>query len=75
MQLCSSDSTASLGTSICLGCGPKICVCVYTYEKESTGVPAVVQWIKDPTATAWVAEEVQVQSLAQCSGLKETVLP
>ena len=25
----------------------------------------MVQWVKNPTAVAWVAAEVQVQSLAQ----------
>lgn len=29
-------------------------------EKESQGVPAVVQWVKTPTAMAWVAVEAQV---------------
>lgn len=33
------------------------------------GVPAVIQWVKDLTAAAQVAEEVQVQSLAWQSGL------
>ena len=28
-------------------------------------IPAVVQWVKDPTAAAWVTVEVQVLSLAQ----------
>lgn len=29
------------------------------------GIPAMVQWIKNPAATAWIAAEVQIQSLAQ----------
>ena len=29
------------------------------------------QWFKKQTAVAWLAAEVQVQSLAQCSGLKD----
>ena len=32
------------------------------------GVPTVVQWVKDPTAVAQVAEEAQVHSLAQSVG-------
>ena len=35
-------------------------------------VPAVVQWFKNLT---WVTAEVLVQSLAQCSGLKDMVVP
>ena len=31
----------------------------------SEGVPAVAQWVKNPTAVAQVTAEVQVQSLAQ----------
>ena len=34
-----------------------------------------MQWVKNPTAAAWVAVEVQARSLAQCSGLKDPVLP
>ena len=34
------------------------------------GVPAVAHWVKTPTAAIWVTVEVQVQSLAQDSGLK-----
>ena len=39
------------------------------------GVLAVVQWAKNLTAVARVTVEVQVQSLAQCSGFKDSVLP
>ena len=35
----------------------------------------MVQWVKNPTAAAWVAAEVQVQSPAPCIGLKGSVLP
>ena len=35
----------------------------------------MAQWVKSPTAMAWVAAEVWVQSLAQHSGLKDPVLP
>ena len=34
------------------------------------GVPAVTQWVKNPTEVARVAAEVQVPSLAQYSGLR-----
>ena len=34
------------------------------------GVPAVAQWVKNPTAVAWGAVEVWIQSLVQYSGLK-----
>ena len=36
----------------------------------NSGVPSVAQRVKDPTAVAWVAAEVQVQSPAKHSGLK-----
>ena len=39
------------------------------------GVPAMVQWVKNLTAVARVAAEVQVPSPAWCSGLKNLVLP
>ena len=32
------------------------------------------QWVKNPTAAAWVTVEVQVRSSAWCSGLKDPVL-
>ena len=35
----------------------------------------MVQWIKNPTAAAWVTVEVSVQSLAWCSGLKNPAWP
>ena len=38
-------------------------------------VPAVVQWVKNPTAAARVAAEAQIQSPAQGSGLKDLSLP
>ena len=38
-------------------------------------VPTVVQWVKNPTAVAQVNVEVQVQSMAQHSELKDPVLP
>ena len=38
------------------------------------GVPAVVQWVKNPNAVVWIAEEVRAQSLARCKGLKDPLL-
>ena len=38
-------------------------------KNSSPGVPTVVQWIKSLTTV--VTEEMQVQSLAQSSGLKD----
>ena len=38
------------------------------------GVPAVTRWVKNPTAVAWVAAELQICSLAQRSGLKDPAL-
>ena len=29
-------------------------------KSPTTGVPAVAQWVKNPTAAAWVAMEAQV---------------
>ena len=34
----------------------------------------VVQWVKNLTTVAWVTAEVWVQSLAQCSELKDLVM-
>ena len=34
----------------------------------------MAQWVKNLTAVAWVVVEVQVQSLARSSGLKDLVL-
>ena len=44
-------------------------------KKKSTGVPAIAQSVKSPTAVAQVAVEVQFHSPAQCSGLKDVALP
>ena len=35
------------------------------------GGPSVAQWLKNPTAAAWVTAEVWVGSPALCSGLKD----
>ena len=35
----------------------------------------MAQWVKNPTEAAQVAAEMQVQSLAQCNGLKALALP
>ena len=34
----------------------------------------MAQWVKNPTAVAWVAGSVWVQSLAQCTGFEDPVL-
>ena len=39
------------------------------------GKEFLLQWVKDPTAVAGRAAEGQVQSPAQCSGLKDLALP
>ena len=39
---------------------------------STSRVPAVAQWVKNPTAMAWIAAEAWVPSLAQYSGLKAT---
>ena len=44
-------------------------------KKGHTGVPAVAQRVKNLTAMAWVTVEVQVRSLDQNSGLKDSALP
>ena len=44
------------------------------YKGRVTGVPALAQWIKNPTAEAWTTAEAWVQSLTLCSGLKDSVL-
>lgn len=40
-------------------------------RKLYEGVSAVVQWVEDSTAGAWVAVEARVPSLARRSGLKD----
>ena len=48
------------------------------YEKKKytiSGVPAVVQWVKNLTAVAQIAAEAQVQSPVWCSRLKDPVFP
>ena len=43
------------------------CIRGITSLKEcSSRVPAVVQWVKDPTAVAWVPTEMLFGSPAQC---------
>ena len=39
-----------------------------------TGVPEVAEWVKNPTAVAWVAEKAWVQSPGGHSGLKNPAL-
>ena len=43
-------------------------------QKDIQEVPTVVQWVKNLTAVARVAVEVQVQSPAQGSGLKNPAM-
>ena len=38
---------------------------IYINIDKKFGLPTVVQWIKNPTAAAWVIAEVWVQSSAQ----------
>ena len=45
----------------------KIYLLIFKSLRYLAGVPAVGQWIKDLTAVAWVAAEVQVWSPACCS--------
>ena len=42
-------------------------------KNMTQGVPTVAQWVKNPTAVAWVAEEVGLPSSAYSSGLKNPV--
>ena len=57
------------------------CECTQCHRVESlkmitlVGVPTVAQRVKNSTAGAPVTEGAQVQSLAQCSGLKYPGLP
>ena len=43
-------------------------------QKERSSWCGVVWWVKNPTAVAWVAVEVWVQSPFQHNGLKDPVL-
>ena len=45
------------------------------WKDFGSGVPAVVQWLKNPTAVVQVTAEVWVRSPAPRSGLKDPVLP
>ena len=47
----------------------------YSLENPKMVFLAVGQWVTNPTAVAQVTAEVQVQSLAWCSGLKALVFP
>lgn len=39
-------------------------------KKDALGVAALAQWVKNPNASAWVAVEAQVRSLARRSALR-----
>ena len=45
-----------------------------TVKEHTTRILAVVQWVKNPIAAAQFAAEMQVQSPAWHSGLKDPVL-
>ena len=47
------------------------CTCEKKGRKWSS---CLAQWVKNPIAVAWVTTETQVQSSAQCSGLKDLAL-
>ena len=47
----------------------------WDFMSQFSGVPAVVQWVKNPTAVARVAGAVEVWSPAPHSGLKDPPLP
>ncbi len=47
----------------------------YTYRNTESGVPAMAQWVKNPTVEAQMAVEVRVQFPAWHSGLKDLALP
>ena len=49
--------------------------CQIFYNKHVLGVPAVRQWVKNPTAGAWVATEARVRPLPWGRGLKDLALP
>ena len=44
------------------------------YYRENTGVLAVAQWVKNPTAATRVTAEVKVQFLTRYSALKDSAL-
>ena len=46
-----------------------------TLKSDVGGVPAMVHWVKNLTAAAQIDAEVQFQSPAWCSGLKDPALP
>ena len=45
------------------------------HKEHKVRVPALAQWVKNPTAAAQVAAEAQVQSPDPCSGLKHLAVP
>lgn len=57
-----TDEKGDKGGSEVVGC--------LSFQEDSGGVPAVAQWVKDPTAVVQVAVEVRIQSLAWHRGLR-----
>ena len=43
--------------------------------KEGEGVPSVAQWVKNPSAAAWVVAEAPILFLVWPSRLKDLALP
>ena len=60
---CSSDSTPSLGTSICHGSSPR--------KGKKTGVPIMAQWLTNPTRN----DEVAGSILGLAQWVKDLALP
>ena len=54
--------------------GDSVCHLKKEEVEQRLGVPIVVHCVKNPTAVAQVIAEVQLQSLAQHSGLKDSAL-
>ena len=73
------DSACGFKTGLAGGGGwERGCLGCRIGEREDSkgllGVPAVAQWVKNPTAAAQVAAEVRVRSPARSSRLKDLAL-
>lgn len=51
----------------------KVHAILFHLKKINLGVPTMAQWVENLTAVAWIALEIQVQSLAQYNELKDLV--